>query len=550
MEKKTKTNAAMRWVVLFENALNPGAADLFPREFTSALSWNLYTQILSRESSDRSASVIAPPSVQTALQEAGALGEACPAGEWHRAVDRKEERTCKPCTVVSNGRYLKRFDEERLLEHAALFSWDVLAVRIVSVLGPGSETVRMTPRGRVVGFRRLYVPGIEPDVPQTDWPTLLYFKRSAWDRLETDPLGKDYNSLLNRLERLNLRVRHVRYGGQVWDLGMPGGWFELLEQTETVALSPPHQASSRGQGVRLIGNVHIGRNVRLGDNCTIVAPAVLSDGVTVGRGALLRNTWVGSQVTVPESYRGQNQVLWRTEGMNSVWDAGPEFTAAGKTTRKRVRRPFRNWPAVSYPGWGKRMFDLVVSCAVLVLFLPFLLIIAAVTKLTSPGPVFYRARRQGLHGKEFDCLKFRTMMVQADAIQERLRMANQVDGPQFKIEDDPRITQIGKFLRDTSIDEIPQFFNVLKGEMSVVGPRPSPESENETCPYWRDARLSVRPGITGLWQVMRTRQASMDFQEWIYYDTTYVRQISFLFDIWICLKTARKLIHSFLDQFG
>jgi lipopolysaccharide/colanic/teichoic acid biosynthesis glycosyltransferase len=164
--------------------------------------------------------------------------------------------------------------------------------------------------------------------------------------------------------------------------------------------------------------------------------------------------------------------------------------------------------------------------------------------------VFYGARRQGLHGKPFDCLKFRTMMLQAEAIQYRLRVVNLVDGPQFKIENDPRITGIGKFLRDTCIDELPQFFNVLMGQMSIAGPRPSPANENESCPSWRDARLSVRPGITGLWQVCRTRRNSMDFQEWVHYDTRYVKKLSFRLDLYICFKTAGKLIGNFLDQFG
>jgi len=142
------------------------------------------------------------------------------------------------------------------------------------------------------------------------------------------------------------------------------------------------------------------------------------------------------------------------------------------------------------------------------------------------------------------------MIVGAETLQEQLRTANQVDGPQFKIEDDPRTSPIGKFLRDTCIDELPQFFNVLLGQMSVVGPRPSPENENEYCPAWRQARLSVRPGITGLWQVCRTRQQGRDFQEWIYYDMEYVRRLSLGLDLLICMKTARKLIGSFLDQFG
>ncbi|HPQ50613.1 MAG TPA: sugar transferase [Alphaproteobacteria bacterium] len=135
-------------------------------------------------------------------------------------------------------------------------------------------------------------------------------------------------------------------------------------------------------------------------------------------------------------------------------------------------------------------------------------------------------------------------------MQHQLQVLNQVDGPQFKIEKDPRVSKTGQFLRNTCIDELPQFINVLLGHMSVVGPRPSPESENESCPMWRDARLSVRPGITGPWQIFRTREASLDFQEWIYYDTNYVRTLSFKKDVWICLKTAQKLINNLLDQFG
>jgi len=137
----------------------------------------------------------------------------------------------------------------------------------------------------------------------------------------------------------------------------------------------------------------------------------------------------------------------------------------------------------------------------------------------------------------------------SDEIQEKLRAVSQVDGPQFKIDDDPRISLVGRFLRDTYIDEIPQFLNVLAGQMSVVGPRPSPEAENTLCPWWRDARLSVRPGITGLWQVSRTRIPERDFQEWIYYDTEYVRNLSLALDLKICLRTASEMVKSFISQF-
>jgi lipopolysaccharide/colanic/teichoic acid biosynthesis glycosyltransferase len=141
------------------------------------------------------------------------------------------------------------------------------------------------------------------------------------------------------------------------------------------------------------------------------------------------------------------------------------------------------------------------------------------------------------------------MKLGADKMQDKLRFVSQVDGPQFKIDDDPRISTVGRFLRETYLDEIPQFINVLLGQMSVVGPRPSPESENTLCPFWRDARLSVRPGITGLWQIFRTRQPMKDFQEWIHYDTEYVRNLSLKMDLWISWKTTKKLFDNFISQF-
>jgi len=119
---------------------------------------------------------------------------------------------------------------------------------------------------------------------------------------------------------------------------------------------------------------------------------------------------------------------------------------------------------------------------------------------------------------------------------------NLCDGPQVLIKNDPRITRVGAILRRFQIDEFPQFFNVLRGQMSIVGPRPSPDRENQYCPAWRDLRLSVRPGITGLWQIRRTRAPGEDFQEWIRYDMEYVRRASFWFDLKLCFKTAWVLL--------
>ena len=133
------------------------------------------------------------------------------------------------------------------------------------------------------------------------------------------------------------------------------------------------------------------------------------------------------------------------------------------------------------------------------------------------------------------------MFAGAEAQQRRLYANNQVDGPQFKLDHDPRVTTVGRFLRGISFDELPQLINVVRGEMAIVGPRPSPFRENQTCVPWRAGRLSVRPGITGLWQVCRHDRKAGDFHQWIYYDLLYVRHMSPLLDLKIVIATILTL---------
>ena len=129
------------------------------------------------------------------------------------------------------------------------------------------------------------------------------------------------------------------------------------------------------------------------------------------------------------------------------------------------------------------------------------------------------------------------MRKDAEEIKARLLQENQADGPQFFIENDPRISKVGRVLRKTNLDELPQFLNVLAGHMAIVGPRPSPYKENQFCPPWREARLSVRPGVTGLWQVKRSRNEGEDFQEWIRYDIEYVENRTWSMDLYIIFWT-------------
>jgi exopolysaccharide biosynthesis polyprenyl glycosylphosphotransferase len=183
----------------------------------------------------------------------------------------------------------------------------------------------------------------------------------------------------------------------------------------------------------------------------------------------------------------------------------------------------------------KRGFDLLVSSIVLVAGLPVWLAIAAAVKLTSRGPVFYRDERIGLGERPFGMLKFRTMYADAQARQAGLEAENEADGPLFKIREDPRVTGVGVFLRRFSLDEIPQVWNVLRGEMSLVGPRPLPLRDYTLLEAWHRKRYLVLPGITGLWQI--SGRSNLDFDDLVRLDFYYLENWSIWLDISILLKT-------------
>jgi lipopolysaccharide/colanic/teichoic acid biosynthesis glycosyltransferase len=189
---------------------------------------------------------------------------------------------------------------------------------------------------------------------------------------------------------------------------------------------------------------------------------------------------------------------------------------------------------------GKRLIDIVCSVLFLILLSPIFLLIIIAIELTDRGPAFFVQTRLGYHGRPFRYLKFRTMFVGADKISQDgyLRMlTNEVDGPVFKITDDPRVTRVGRFLRRTSLDELPQLINVLKGDMSLVGPRPPIAYEVHAYKSWHLLRLSCRPGITGLWQVQRGKK--LTFEEMVQLDLTYIKNLSILEDLRILVETPR-----------
>lgn len=185
---------------------------------------------------------------------------------------------------------------------------------------------------------------------------------------------------------------------------------------------------------------------------------------------------------------------------------------------------------------AKRAFDVVVGSLLLVLLLPVFAVVALIVKLTSPGPVFYRWNAVGERGRPFTTYKFRTMEPDADRKKNALKHLNEMRGPVFKIRRDPRVTPVGRWLRKYSVDELPQLWSVVKGDMSLVGPRPPFPEEFAGFEPWQWAKLAVTPGITCFWQVSGRSEIS-DFREWVRLDLAYIERWSLWLDLQILLRT-------------
>jgi exopolysaccharide biosynthesis polyprenyl glycosylphosphotransferase len=183
----------------------------------------------------------------------------------------------------------------------------------------------------------------------------------------------------------------------------------------------------------------------------------------------------------------------------------------------------------------KRTFDIVGSALLILVLAPVMGVAALAIKLSSRGPVLFRSTRPGIGGKPFACLKFRTMVHGAEYLQEHLEAHNELTGALFKIRQDPRVTPVGRFLRRWSLDELPQLFNVVRGEMSLVGPRPLPQRDYARLEAWHRKRYLVLPGMTGLWQV--SGRSELDFDELVKLDFLYLERWSVFLDLTIMLKT-------------
>jgi lipopolysaccharide/colanic/teichoic acid biosynthesis glycosyltransferase/dTDP-glucose pyrophosphorylase len=306
-------------------------------------------------------------------------------------------------------------------------------------------------------------------------------------------------------------------------------------------------------GTYLMGPVVIGDKCSIAKGAQIIGPAVIGDGCEISAGAVVRESILWNNVSLEKGARSEYCIV--TEGlkilegerlknsvavdnlrigdMNLMTHPYKLTGVAGENLSQLLTARVNSWVF----NFTKRAMDISISLLAILILSPFFILIALAIKLDSPGPVFFIQKRCGKDGKLFGMFKFRTMFVAAEKMQVELLPQKDTDGPMFKMINDPRITRVGKILRKTSLDEIPQLVNVIKGEMSLVGPRPLIMDEMKFSPSWRDTRLKVKPGITGLWQVQG--RSETPFHEWIKYDIAYVKKQSIWLDLKILFKTLK-----------
>lgn len=246
--------------------------------------------------------------------------------------------------------------------------------------------------------------------------------------------------------------------------------------------------------------------------------------------------------SVPQAYA--DRITNKTVSNGAVCDFDPhEFKRDGKERIKRLKEEIGSEPIVGIEDrvafrFVKRSFDIVFSAVILVCFSWLFALIAILIKIDDPkGPVFFKQKRVSKNGKTFQMLKFRSMCVDAEAKLAELKELNEKTGPVFKIADDPRITRVGKWLRKLSLDELPQFVNVLFSDMSVVGPRPALPNEVATYNDYQRQRLLVKPGMTCYWQTRRNRD-SITFDEWVDLDLLYIKKCSVWSDLKLIVQTV------------
>jgi lipopolysaccharide/colanic/teichoic acid biosynthesis glycosyltransferase len=352
--------------------------------------------------------------------------------------------------------------------------------------------------------------------------------------------------LRTQLSASGIPNQDVPFHGDTFDLGDEAGVLALNEFRVYAASSAIDDSRGRltplgsivsplatvHSSARLVGPVIVAAGAEVSAGALVIGPATIGEEAHIGRDAVVAQCLVLPRAEIAPGTTVRHRVI-----------SGHAQHVVASSNQRRHTAPHlieivepSNRAIPTYVA-VKAVFEPIVAAAALLVLSPLLAVMAVLVRLTSPGPVFYGDEREGKDAVPFKCWKFRTMFSNANELQRMLAEQQQMDGPQFKMDHDPRVTKVGSWLRRLNVDELPQLWNVVRGEMSLVGPRPSPFRENQICVPWRNGRLSVRPGITGLWQVCRKDRASGDFHQWIHYDLLYVRNVSFRLDTMIGFAT-------------
>lgn len=279
--------------------------------------------------------------------------------------------------------------------------------------------------------------------------------------------------------------------------------------------------------VEIVGEVHIG------GHCVDKVVQLLHEHAVNGVIICARHSYFEQVESVIKACEMEGVETWLVADFFST----QVFRTSVDVLHKKPVLVFRSAPEISWQAILKHVLDFVVALILVTLLMPLFVVVALLTWIFSPGPVLFRQKRCGLNGQPFTMFKFRTMIMDAEGKMKELSAHNEMSGPVFKMTNDPRITPIGRFLRKFSIDELPQLFNVLRGEMSLVGPRPLPVYEVEK--FYNTAhrrRLSVRPGLTCLWQIGGRNKVN-NFDDWVRLDLEYIDNWSLWLDFKILLKT-------------
>lgn len=473
----------------------------------------------------------------------------------------------KPFLVITGGLFAGHIDLEEFVD----FHFEKGATATVGVSGINgrgvSEDISIGHDKRIKDFRLKYP--LEESREQWHSSGIYLFSPEVLDFIDKDNYVDIKEQLLPSLLKRNLKVFASEIPGFHRSINgaddyinvhrgifLSGDYVEYLKDKEEVA-----DAVWAGWNVvispsaYLLGPVVIGNDCTIGNNAQIIGPTIIGNGCNISDSVLVRESILWDGVSLSDSARIEFSILGESSNIPYNYHIKNLLVLNGLSAEdvNLSSQDFSIRAAIDLSGmisravlgqviyrFVKRTMDITLSFIGIIILLPVFLLLVFLIKRDSAGPVFYVQNRCGRRGKLFGMIKFRTMTADAEKLHQNLMLQNQADGPVFKIFDDPRVTKMGGFLRRTSLDELPQLFNVLKGEMSLVGPRPLITDEMRFSSSWRATRLKVKPGITGLWQVQG--RSETHFHDWIKYDVYYVKNQSLRLDVKILFKTIGVVI--------